>query len=53
LLDVDDEAAYRIVLSDNVTSDYGGYDNSRLFDILSVLDKTPKGLAELAIRWKT
>lgn len=38
LVDVDDDAAARIVLADNRTSDAGTYDNDALLDLLGGLD---------------
>lgn len=43
-VDVDDETALRILISDNRSSDLGSYDDSELLDILQQLDSTPQGL---------
>lgn len=43
-LDVDDDAARRIMLADNRTADLGGYDDGLLAELLKSLDGTDVGL---------
>ena len=42
-VDVDDEAALRILLADNRTSDLASYDNNRLAEILAELENSTEG----------
>lgn len=46
-VDVDDQAARRIVLADNRTSDLGGYDEDILADLLGAGDLSGTGFAEV------
>lgn len=44
-LDVDDERAERILLADNRLGDWGGYDDTKLLDILQSVAASEMGLA--------
>src|SRR5262245_475182 len=44
-VDVDDEAAMRILLADNRTNDLAGYDEQALLDLLDGMAVTPEALA--------
>lgn len=48
VLDVDDDAARRIMLADNESARRAGYDDETLGDVLAALSSTPAGLAGTA-----